>query len=102
MGKPAKVQLNNDQLRVASAIMRALAHPLRLRMIALLQSRQSATVQTIYAEMKIEQSVASQHLRIMRDAGLVLTHRQGKFVEYLLNEPLLVRAALAAAKLAKP
>jgi DNA-binding transcriptional ArsR family regulator len=52
--------------------------------------------------MDIEQSVASQHLRILRDAGLVYTQRRGKFVEYLLHEPLLLQAGLVAAKLIKP
>lgn len=100
MGKTTKVQLNTDLLTVSSAIMRALAHPLRLRIIRLLQQRQPACVQTIYHELHIEQSVASQHLRILRDADLVHTQRQGKFVEYTLNEALLIRAAVVAGKLA--
>ncbi|MCB0532167.1 MAG: helix-turn-helix transcriptional regulator [Lewinellaceae bacterium] len=96
------IQFNATQLNFCTELMRALAHPLRLRMIDLLQTHQPASVQTIYTEMKIEQSVASQHLRILRDAGLVYTQRRGKFVEYLLNEPLLFRAGTIAAKLVKP
>lgn len=96
------IQLNAEHLDFCTEIMRALAHPLRLRMIDLLQTHQPASVQTIYTEMDIEQSVASQHLRILRDAGLVYTQRRGKFVEYLLNEPLLFRAGQVAAKLVKP
>jgi ArsR family transcriptional regulator len=100
MGKTAKTQFNAEQLRISATILRALAHPLRLRLLQLIQARQPASVQTIYTEMKLEQSVASQHLRILRDAGLVQTQRQGKFVEYLLDEALLLRAGLVASQLA--
>lgn len=96
MAKVAKFQINVEHLRVSLVIMRALAHPLRLRMIRLLQAHQPSCVQLIYTELAIEQSVASQHLRILRDADLVYTQRKGKYVEYLLNEPLLVRAGLVA------
>ncbi len=102
MVKPEHIQFNAEQFNAATDIMRALAHPLRLRMIDLLQTHQPASVQTIYTDMGIEQSVASQHLRILRDAGLVHTQRRGKFIEYLLNEPLLLRAGEVAAKLVKP
>ena len=102
MAKPVNIQFNTEHLNVSTAIMRALAHPLRLRIIALLQTHQPASVQTIYTELDMEQSVASQHLRILRDTGLVQTQRRGKFVEYLLHEPLLLRAGQVAAKLVKP
>lgn len=88
------------QLQRSSVIMRALAHPLRLRMIALLNDQHSATVQMIYTTLKIEQSVASQHLRILRDAELVNTERQGKFMRYALHKPLLLRAGVVASTLA--
>ena len=81
--------------------MRALAHPLRLRIIRLLLEQQPVSVQTIYTNLKIEQSVASQHLRILREANLVFTERQGKYIDYLINENLLLQTALVAAQLVK-
>jgi len=34
----------------------------------------------------LEQSVASQHLAILRRAGVVITERQGKFIYYSLDK----------------
>ena len=78
---------NDDQLRTSSGIMRALAHPLRMRMIAVIDSKPTAEacVNEIFDALQIEQSVASQHLRILRQAELVQTRRDGKFIYYSLN-----------------
>ena len=35
--------------------------------------------------MRLEQSITSQHLRILRNADLVNTRREGKFIYYSLN-----------------
>ncbi|MEJ0102589.1 MAG: ArsR family transcriptional regulator [Bacteroidota bacterium] len=35
--------------------------------------------------MRLEQSVASQHLAILRKAGFVKTNRDGKFIYYSVN-----------------
>jgi ArsR family transcriptional regulator len=65
--------------------MRALAHPLRIRMLQFIDTNGSACVNEIFAAMDIEQSIASQHLRILRQAQLVFTRREQKFIHYSLN-----------------
>lgn len=74
-----------DQLKSSSDIFRALAHPLRMRICAIIDDKNPACVHEIYDALKIEQSVASQHLRILRHANLVRTRREGKLVYYLLD-----------------
>lgn len=74
-----------DHLKSSSDVFRALAHPLRIRICAIIDDKNPACVQEIYDALKIEQSVASQHLRILRQANLVRTRREGKFVYYLLD-----------------
>jgi ArsR family transcriptional regulator len=101
MGKPAKVPLDYNHLHSATDIMRALAHPFRLRIIALLHKHPDSSVQTIHTNLGVEQSIVSQHLRILRMAALVQTRRQGKNVHYLLDEQRLVAAAQVAGQLAK-
>jgi len=101
MGKPAKIPLDYNHLQSATDIMRALAHPLRLRIIALLHKHPDSSVQTIHTNLGVEQSIISQHLRILRMAALVQTRRQGKNVHYLLDEQRLVAAAQVAGQLAK-
>ncbi len=100
MAKTTKTQLDTERLRISTDVMRALAHPLRLQILALLHTRTTANVQAIYTGLGIEQSVASQHLRVLRQADLVSTDRQGKNVFYLLNEERLARAGQVAEQLA--
>ncbi|MGA0257808.1 MAG: ArsR/SmtB family transcription factor, partial [Saprospiraceae bacterium] len=61
-------------------------HKLRQRIIDLLDSSQTMTVTDIYIKLRLEQSVASQHLAILRRAGVVITERQGKFIYYSLDK----------------
>ncbi len=74
-----------EQLEEASATMRAIAHPLRLRIIRFIDKNRKINVNKIYNKLKLEQSITSQHLRILRDSDLVFAERDGKFIYYSLN-----------------
>jgi DNA-binding transcriptional ArsR family regulator len=52
----------------------------------LLEDGETLTVTDIYIRLRLEQSVASQHLAILRRAGVVTTERQGKFIYYSINK----------------
>ncbi len=80
-----KIQLDYADLRKAVLVLRAVNHKLRQRIIDLLENNQTMTVTDIYIKLRLEQSVASQHLAILRRAGVVLTERQGKFIYYSLD-----------------
>ncbi|MEY4051762.1 MAG: hypothetical protein RIR64_747, partial [Bacteroidota bacterium] len=43
------------------------------------------TVTEIYVKLRLEQSVASQHLAILRRASIVTTIREGKFIYYAVD-----------------
>ncbi|MFT4204528.1 MAG: metalloregulator ArsR/SmtB family transcription factor [Chitinophagaceae bacterium] len=73
------------QLKKASMTLRALNHKLRLNIVQLIDERKKLTVTEIYIKLRMEQSVASQHLAILRRANIVLTEREGKFIYYTLN-----------------
>jgi DNA-binding transcriptional ArsR family regulator len=79
--------INIDYLNVkkASLVLRALNHKLRQQMVKMLDEKQRMTVTEIYVSLRLEQSVASQHLAILRRAGLVKTEREGKFIYYYVN-----------------
>jgi DNA-binding transcriptional ArsR family regulator len=51
----------------------------------LIDEEKKITVTEIYVRLRLEQSVASQHLAILRKAGIVNTERDGKFIYYLIN-----------------
>lgn len=101
MDKPANIPFEPVHLCEAIEVMRALAHPLRMRIIALLGSHAAANVHTIYTTLGIEQAIASQHLRILRQTRLVHTNRLGKEIHYLLDEQRLAQVVGVAAELAK-
>lgn len=77
--------LNQENLAEAAELLRALAHPLRLKIIGFIDKHESIHVNKIYNSLKLEQSITSQHLRILRLAGVVSTRREGKFIFYSLN-----------------
>lgn len=77
--------LDYGELRKAALVLRAVNHKLRQRMIDLLEENQQMTVTDIYIKLRLEQSVASQHLAILRKAGVVKTERQGKYIYYSLD-----------------
>ena len=80
--RKAKVSINDDKLQVSAEILRALAHPLRMKILGFIDEHKVINVNKIYNTLKLEQSITSQHLRILRMAGLVTTKREGKFIHY--------------------
>lgn len=69
-------------------VLRAVAHPLRLRIIELLSAR-DATVSEMVEILEAKQTVISQHLKGLRQLGLVSVKRQGGWATYSLAEPQL-------------
>ena len=82
-GSPVKVDFVN--LKKAAMILRALNHKLRQQIVKLIDEHKRLTVTEIYIKLRLEQSVASQHLAILRRAGVVKTTRDGKFIYYSVN-----------------
>tara|TARA_B100000497_G_C7665941_1_gene401509 strand:+ start:762 stop:1100 length:339 start_codon:yes stop_codon:yes gene_type:complete len=88
---PKEVKLDYADLRKAVLVLRAVNHKLRQRIIDLLEESDTMTVTDIYIKLRLEQSVASQHLAILRRAGVVITERQGKFIYYSLDQDRLAQ-----------
>lgn len=85
------IQLDYTELRKAVLVLRAINHKLRQRIVDLLEENEKMTVTDIYIKLRLEQSVASQHLAILRRASVVDTERQGKFIYYFLNKDRLAQ-----------
>lgn len=83
--RKAKVTINHEKLQDSSEILRALAHPLRMKILEFIDQNETINVNKIYNTLQLEQSITSQHLRILRLAGLVNTEREGKFIHYSIN-----------------
>ena len=83
---PKTNELDYSQVRAAATVLRAVNHKLRQQIMAQLEENEKMTVTDVYIKLRLEQSVASQHLAILRRAGLVATERQGKFIYYRVDK----------------
>ena len=86
------LELKIDTLKIkkSSIIIRAINHKLRQSILQIIGEQERITVTEIYFHLKVEQSVASQHLAILRKTGFVKTKREGKFIYYSVNKQKLM------------
>jgi DNA-binding transcriptional ArsR family regulator len=77
--------IDDVAIKKAALVYRAIKHPLRQKMMHYMHQQGAVNVTTLYKRLKLEQSVASQHLAILRRAGLVDTERQGKEIYYRVD-----------------
>ena len=70
----------------ASLVLRALKNPLRQRIFTVIKENPGIKVTEVYSKLNIEQAVASQHLAILRQSGIVRTQREGRMIQYYLHE----------------
>ena len=85
-GVDKDIHLDYSVLRKAVLTLRAINHKLRKQIVNILEENKKLTVTEIYVKLRLEQSVASQHLAILRRAGIVRTTRDGKFIYYTLDK----------------
>jgi DNA-binding transcriptional ArsR family regulator len=79
------LEIETLRLKKAALVFRAINHPLRQQFLQLLHKHQRMDVTSLYVKLRMEQSVTSQHLSILRKAGFVNTKRDGKQVFYSVN-----------------
>jgi DNA-binding transcriptional ArsR family regulator len=85
----AKTEIDIKKLEDAASRLRAIAHPMRIAIISLLDNNVKLNVTEIYAKLKIEQASASHHLNILKNKGVLSSKRAGKQTFYFLkNEAL--------------
>lgn len=80
------LQIDYLTIKKASLVLRSLNHKLRQQIINIINDSGKLAVTEIYVKLRLEQSVASQHLAILRKAGIVSTEREGKFIYYTINK----------------
>jgi ArsR family transcriptional regulator len=87
-----------DEIEALAEIFKALSDPTRLRLVRLLSDqspdmcqgtcngRKFLCVNALAHRLDVTQSAVSQHLRVLRQAGLVRSERRGPFVHYSLDQ----------------
>lgn len=83
-----KQKLNIDlvSIKKAGKALRAINHKLRQIILNwIVDNNNEVKVTEIYVALRMEQSVCSQHLAILRREGIVKTKREGKFILYSVD-----------------
>jgi ArsR family transcriptional regulator, arsenate/arsenite/antimonite-responsive transcriptional repressor len=84
---------------VDTELIRALADPLRMRIVTLL-ARETLCTTHLVEETGARQTNLSNHLKVLREAGVVETEPCGRFVYYKLRPDVLAQLADSFAELA--
>jgi ArsR family transcriptional regulator len=74
-----------------AALSKAVAHPARVRILRLLSRKEARVCSEIVGELPLAQSTVSEHLRILKEAGLIRSREDGPRVGYCINSSVLRR-----------
>ncbi len=75
----------DEDIRQAALAVKAIAHPLRLKILCVLGD-QEVSVQDIVEQVGTSQSNISQHLSILRDKGVLATRKDANRVYYRIGD----------------
>jgi DNA-binding transcriptional ArsR family regulator len=84
-------ELNAGAIQQAAVMLKCIGHPIRLQIIELLDRDGEQNVTAIHETLDIEQAVASQHLSLMRDKGILSSRREGVNVFYSISDARVTR-----------
>ncbi|TCN66406.1 ArsR/SmtB family transcription factor [Acetobacteroides hydrogenigenes] len=82
----SKYDLYSDEEQQVARYAKALSHPARVAILRLLYRKQTCICGDIVEEIPLSQSTVSQHLKELKDAGLVKGDIDGVKVCYCINE----------------
>lgn len=77
--------IDPGQFERAANMLKAIAHPMRIAIIGLLEEGLELTVTEIHEKLGIEQSTTSHHLGILKDKDVLISRREGKNTFYSLK-----------------
>lgn len=83
---------------IKAELFKSLAHPVRIRALEVLAAApdDAAPVTDLLAATGAEASQLSQHLAVLKKAGVVTSSRSGNAVEYRLSQPLVAQLLVVA------
>lgn len=83
---------NEEDINLAARSMKAMAHPLRLKILCLLSSSTAeVSVHEIVTNVGTSQSNISQHLSILRDKGILTARKDANKVFYQVSDPKITK-----------
>jgi len=82
--------MNNSEAECVAGVLKAVAHPVRLRIVELLAQGEMC-VGDIVRELGEKQAVTSQHLNTMKDKGVLSSRRDGSKVCYRIENKNVIK-----------
>ncbi len=82
----AKHEIDIRKIEDIAQRLRAIAHPVRIKIITMLEKHQEMNVTALYVKLGIEQAAASHHLNILKSKGILQSRRDGKNTYYSLKQ----------------
>ena len=76
--------LDQTKLEAAAAKLRAISHPARIAILEMLADKELC-VTDIYTQLDIDQATTSHHLNVLKNNGVLVSHRKGKMILYSLK-----------------
>jgi DNA-binding transcriptional ArsR family regulator len=86
-----KNEIFHDQINEEAAIFKALGHPARLAIVKTLLTYKTCVGNYLTNEIPLAQPTISQHLKILKNVGIIQGTIEGKSVCYCLNHTLIER-----------
>src|SRR6187549_296703 len=80
----------SENIRQASAAMQAMAHPLRLKILCLVNNQELSVLEIVDA-VGTTQSNISQHLAVLRDHGILHSRKEANKVYYRIEDPRVLK-----------
>ncbi len=81
----SKTQIFNKRQNTLANIFKALGHPARIAILQYVSRQQSCICNDIVEEVGLAQPTVSQHLKELKNMGLIVGEIEGKKVCYCLN-----------------
>ena len=95
----SKAGLFNRDLGRAARVAKALAHPVRIRILQILAERNACICCEIVNRLPLAQSTVSQHLKELKGAGLIQGEIEGPKICYCLDDKAVERARQSFSRL---
>lgn len=96
LSRPLTGQVANEDL---CALTKAIGHPVRVQILRLLIDRDSCVCGEIVSEIPLAQSTVSQHLKVLKEAGLIRGDIDGPNTCYCIHKQGLQRLKILIASL---
>lgn len=80
--------LDAAKLQKVATVLKTIAHPIRLEILTVLGSTEAMSVKDISSAIKleVEQSLLSHHLVKLKDRGILISQKEGKYIKYSIKD----------------